>query len=411
MENLLSRFQWRKGKTMIEEGLHQAVVFKLSHGAPDLNVLRSILSKHLGTKGNCLIGLLAPRQILLRFDQYKDYVLALSHSVNYLLYNGEAPILCCIASAVGKPIAIDKATQIKPRPRTARVKVILDLMEKLPNRIRLQFVDGKSGTTDSEKYQGDAREILNEKRKTVDVDQSKATSLDRQLVASTSEQNHVNSMDVDTSNIGVQTTTENKVDCNNQHAATNEVQSKEVGLNLMSNATKNAGGTPRVGVDALRVDSGQKLMDLGQKLMDTSDVEDAENSGQHVLEVENENPTKNWTPVAHKKLTNSRILSPTSQNNSPCSEKGPTGNFHDSEKRQDTSNASRDLLCSNSFDASLKTTGKQVRLTENDNDLIQEKQVSPPALNSKLSSDAPVFVPKCVLEKKNESRALVSNTI
>ena len=66
------------------------------------------------------------------------------------------------------------------------------------------------GTIDSEKYQGDAREILNEKRKVVDVDQSKATSLDRQLVASTFEQNRVNSMDVDTSNIGVQTTTENK---------------------------------------------------------------------------------------------------------------------------------------------------------------------------------------------------------
>ncbi|WMV28476.1 hypothetical protein MTR67_021861 [Solanum verrucosum] len=71
---------------MIEEGLHQAVVFKLSHGAPDLKVLRSILPKHLGTKGNCLIGLLAPRQILLRFDLYEDYVLALSRSVNYLLY-------------------------------------------------------------------------------------------------------------------------------------------------------------------------------------------------------------------------------------------------------------------------------------------------------------------------------------
>ncbi|KAH0689433.1 hypothetical protein KY289_016791 [Solanum tuberosum] len=145
--------------------------------------------------------------------------------------------------------------------------------------------------------------------------------------------------------------------------------------------------------------------------MDTSDVEDAENSGQHVLQVANENPTKNWTLVAHKKSTSSRIISPTSQNNSPCSEKGPTGNFHDSEKRQDTSNASRDLLCSNSFDALLKTNGKQVRLTENDNDLIQEKQVSLPALNSKLSPEASVFVPKCVLAKKNESRALVSNTI
>ncbi|KAG5588148.1 hypothetical protein H5410_048582 [Solanum commersonii] len=456
------------------------MVFKLSH-VLDLNVLRSILPKHLGTKGNCLIGLLAPRQILLRFDLYEDYVLVLSRSVNYLLYNGEEhqcrvfpwsigynpkeettlaviwislpnlspdlfakKSLLSIASAVGKPIAIDKATQIKSRPSTARVKVILDLMEKLPNRIRLQFVDGKSGKlievfqeivydnlplycnyckhqghdedscrliskrnqnnkqiddtiegalkgiTDSEKYQGDSREILNEKRKIVDVDQSKATSSDQQLVASTLEQNHVNSMDVDTSNIGVQTTTENKGDCNNQEAATNEVQSKEVGLNLMSNATKNVEGTPRVGVDAPR---------------------DAENSGQHVLQVENENPTKNWTLVAHKKSTSSWSLSPTSQNNSPCSEKGPTENFHGSEKRQDTSNASRDLFCSNSFDVLLKTIGKQGRLTENDHDLIQEKQVSPPALNSKLSPEAPVFVPKCVLARKNVSSALVSNTI
>ncbi|TMW80096.1 hypothetical protein EJD97_023965 [Solanum chilense] len=48
-------------------------------------------------------------------------------------------------SANGKPIAIDEATQIKPRSVTTRVKVILDLVEKLPNHIRLQFEDGKSG--------------------------------------------------------------------------------------------------------------------------------------------------------------------------------------------------------------------------------------------------------------------------
>ncbi|KAH0740027.1 hypothetical protein KY290_033070 [Solanum tuberosum] len=110
----------------------------------------------------------------------------------------------------------------------------------------------------------------------------------------------------------------------------------------MSNATKNVGGTPRIGVDAPRVDSGQKLMDSGQKITDM-----------HVLQVENENPTKNWT----------------------------------------------------------LTTGKQVRLTENDHDVIQEKQVSSLALNSKLSPEALVFVPKCVLTRKNESSALVSNTI
>ncbi|KAG5579716.1 hypothetical protein H5410_050343 [Solanum commersonii] len=168
---------------------------------------------------------------------------------------------------------------------------------------------------------------------------------DLKLVAIPFEQNRAHSMDVVTSNIDAQTTTKNK------------------------------GGTPRVGVDVPRVGSGKKIMDSGHKLLDTSDVDDAENFGQHVFE------------------------------------KGVTGNFYDSGKRQYISNVSRDLLCSNSFDALWKSTEKQVKLTENDNDLIQEKQVSPSILNSKLSLEALVFVPKCVIAKKNESRVLVSNTI
>ncbi|KAH0757597.1 hypothetical protein KY290_021090 [Solanum tuberosum] len=369
---------------MIEEGLHQAMVFKLSHGAPDLKVLRSILPKHLGTKDNCLIDLLAPRQLLLRFDQYEDYVLALSRSVNYLLYNGEEhqcrvfswsigynlkeettlavvwislpnlspdlfakKSLLSIASAVGKPIAIDKATQIKSRPSTARVKeIVYDNLPLYCNYCKHQGHDEDScrlilKRNQNSKQIDDTIEVASKGT----IDSEKST-----IGVVISEQNRAHSMDVVTSNIGVQTTNENKRE------------------------------TPRVGVDALRVGSGQQIMDSGHKLMDTSYVEDAENSGQH-------------------------------SNNSPCSENGATENFHDSEKRQDISNDSRDLLCSNSFDALSKTTGKQVKLTENDNDLIQEKQVSPPTLNSNLSSEAPVFVPKCVIAKKNESRALVSNTI
>ncbi|KAG5573243.1 hypothetical protein H5410_063009 [Solanum commersonii] len=53
--------------------------------------------------------------------------------------------LLSIASAVGRPIAIDKATQDKTRPSTARVKVILDLMDKLPKRMRLQYLDEQTG--------------------------------------------------------------------------------------------------------------------------------------------------------------------------------------------------------------------------------------------------------------------------
>ncbi|KAG5623003.1 hypothetical protein H5410_008221 [Solanum commersonii] len=293
---------------MIEEGLHQAVVFKLSHGALYLKLI-IFSTMEMSTNVGFFHSPLEETMLAVVWISLPNLSPDLFAKKSLL----------SIASTIGKPTTIDKATQIKSRPGMTRIKVILDLMEKLTNHIRLQFVDGKSG------------KLI----ETVDVDQSKGTSLDRQLVASTFEQNHVDSIDVDTSNIGVQTTTKNKGDCNNQQVTTNEVQSKEVRLNLMSNATKTAGGTPKVRVNALRVDSGQKLMDLGQKTMDTSDVE---NFGQH-------------------------------------------------------------------------TTGKQVRLTENDRDLIQEKQVSPLALNSKLSPEAPVFVLKCVLARKNESSALVSNTI
>lgn len=108
--------------------------------------------------------------------------------------------------------------------------------------------------------------------------------------------------------------------------------------------------------------------------MDTYDVQDAENSGSYVLQVENKNATKNRTLVAHKNSTSNQTLTPTSQKNSPCSEKGTTRNFHDNEKRQDISNSSSDLLCSHNFDALLMNTEKQVKLLENDNDLIQQSR-------------------------------------
>lgn len=78
----------------------------------------------------------------------------------------------------------------------------------------------------------------------VDVDQSKATSVDRQLVVITLDHNHSHSMNVVTSNIGVQKTTKNK------------------------------GEMLRIEIDAPPDGLGQIIMDLGHKQMDTSDVED-----------------------------------------------------------------------------------------------------------------------------------------
>lgn len=53
--------------------------------------------------------------------------------------------LLSIAAAAGKPIAVDKATQDRTRPSTARVKVIIDLLEKHSNRVRLQFLEKELG--------------------------------------------------------------------------------------------------------------------------------------------------------------------------------------------------------------------------------------------------------------------------
>lgn len=61
-----------------EEGLHQAIVIKVAAHAPDLKELRTILPKHLGVKGHYLAGLLAPRQFLIRFDRYEDFLLSLT---------------------------------------------------------------------------------------------------------------------------------------------------------------------------------------------------------------------------------------------------------------------------------------------------------------------------------------------
>nr|XP_033508227.1 uncharacterized protein LOC117273231 isoform X1 [Nicotiana tomentosiformis] len=148
------------------EGLHQVIVIKVNQAAPDLKIWKNLLPKHFGVKGNCLIGLLGRRQLLVHFDQYDDFVIALSRSVNYLPFNGEehqlrifpwtldfnpkketsmaavwislpnlSPdlfarrALMSIAAAAGKPIAIDKATQAKTRLSTARVANIKGMMK------------------------------------------------------------------------------------------------------------------------------------------------------------------------------------------------------------------------------------------------------------------------------------------
>ncbi|KAF3670102.1 hypothetical protein FXO38_07273 [Capsicum annuum] len=115
----------------IEEGLHHAIVIKLSSSAPDLKDLRTLLPKNLGIKDHSLIGSLAPRQLLRWiFSSFIDFnykekatkeAVWISSS-NLALDLFVKRLLLPIAAAGKKPIAIDKATQVKSRPSTARIK-------------------------------------------------------------------------------------------------------------------------------------------------------------------------------------------------------------------------------------------------------------------------------------------------
>ncbi|KAG5587554.1 hypothetical protein H5410_047988 [Solanum commersonii] len=115
----------------MEEGFHQALLIKFSHEQIDIQELRKLLPTKLGSQGCCLVRWLALRHRFLRFDRYDDYVLG---AAKPKFFHGDL-LLLSIMSAVGKPIAIDKATQEKSRPSTTR----------LPQRMKLQYVDEKFG--------------------------------------------------------------------------------------------------------------------------------------------------------------------------------------------------------------------------------------------------------------------------
>nr|XP_009786759.1 PREDICTED: uncharacterized protein LOC104234822 [Nicotiana sylvestris] len=77
--------------------------------------------------------------------------------------------LLSIASATGKPIAIDKAMQLKSRPSTARVKghdekTCRYISKKTHNPDAIDELEVFQEQTTGEKYTGDLRQLLNEKR-------------------------------------------------------------------------------------------------------------------------------------------------------------------------------------------------------------------------------------------------------
>ncbi|XP_070005229.1 uncharacterized protein [Nicotiana sylvestris] len=205
----------------IEEGLHQAVILKFSYGKPDIQELRQLIPKQFDVKGYCNVRQLEYRHIFVRFDLFDDFVQVLSKTTGYVKAKGDEfffrsfpwsmgfnprketfraivwismpdmpanffakKSLISIASAVGKPLVVDKATQDRMRPSMARVKEIV--YDNLPQfctcgkhqghderSCRWRIENRKEDVVERdevedlgsvEKLQGDAREFLNSKR-------------------------------------------------------------------------------------------------------------------------------------------------------------------------------------------------------------------------------------------------------
>ncbi|KAH0705670.1 hypothetical protein KY289_010746 [Solanum tuberosum] len=159
---------------IINENLEYAVIGKFSYGWPDIQALRKLIPKQCELKGECKIGLLSNRHVLIRATLLEDYVHLLSKPAFYInqrncsfpmrtlkwdpMFNPEEetttaiawisfsslpPILFgkesvfSLAAAVGKPLQVDMATRNQTRPSCARVKVEVDLLKEFPKRIKI----------------------------------------------------------------------------------------------------------------------------------------------------------------------------------------------------------------------------------------------------------------------------------
>ncbi|KAH0706083.1 hypothetical protein KY285_010615 [Solanum tuberosum] len=159
---------------IINENLDYAIIGKFSYGWPDIQDLHRLIPKQCELKGDCNIGLLRNRHVLIRATLLEDYVHLLLKPAFYIkqqngsylmrtlkwdpMFNPEEETSTAIAwisfpslppnffgketifslaAAVGKPLQVDMATRNQTRPSCARVKVEVDLMKEFPKRIKI----------------------------------------------------------------------------------------------------------------------------------------------------------------------------------------------------------------------------------------------------------------------------------
>ncbi|KAH0711972.1 hypothetical protein KY289_007931 [Solanum tuberosum] len=159
---------------IVNENLEYAVIGKFSYGWPDIQDLRKLILKQCKLKGDCNIGLLSNRHVLIRATLVEDYIHLLSKPAFYItqnnwsypmrtlkwdpLFNPETEtttsiawisfpslppiffgtnVVFSLAAAMGKPLQVDMATKNQTRPSCARVKVEVDLLREFLKRIKI----------------------------------------------------------------------------------------------------------------------------------------------------------------------------------------------------------------------------------------------------------------------------------
>lgn len=186
--NGIPRISWTEEEVRnmnIAENLQYAVIGKFTYGWPDLDELRKILPKQCNVKGQCQIGLLRHRHVLIQCDLFEDFVTLMSkpsyqivdkngayYPMITLIYDEKFTVeaetsqamawisfpdllptffgketIFSLAIGIGKPIYVDAATTNKTRPSCARVKIQVDLLGDLPDCVEIEIKNKENVTT------------------------------------------------------------------------------------------------------------------------------------------------------------------------------------------------------------------------------------------------------------------------
>ncbi|WMV37273.1 hypothetical protein MTR67_030658 [Solanum verrucosum] len=165
------------------ENLQYAIIGKFTYDITDMEELRLNIPKQCDIKGDCQIGLLRNKYILIRLSKQVDFINLISKGAYYigckdvysyrmrtLIYDARFQIneettkalawisfpnllptyfvkecLYSLASDVEEPVQIDLVTINRTKPSCARVKVQVDLKSNLPKVMMMDIVDEGSG--------------------------------------------------------------------------------------------------------------------------------------------------------------------------------------------------------------------------------------------------------------------------